>query len=575
MDRRQFVRNSALTLCALPVISESGIAAPGVVPRLVRPDTMPEWLQTLVKQADKAIESLLTYQVTDSKSPDLGGLRDGTDLLNPHSTAALIQYGASGLFSPVSKYYRSKALLTSMDLAALYLVKTQHSDGTIDLLSTNFHSTPDTGFLVKRLTMAYKLIEQSGTEGADKMLPNLKTFLLRGGDALSVGGIHTPNHRWVVSAALTKLNELWPNPKYVARAEQWLAEHIDIDRDGQYNEKSTFIYSSLTDRLLITVGKGLQKPALFDAVRKNLDMTMYYVHPNGEIVTDASGRQDKAVVGTLENYYYPYRYFAIKDGNPQYAAMCRLIEKTAGLKTAGFIDYFLTDPSLWAELPPEKPVPVDYVKTFPNSGLVRIRRDRRDSTLIANNPVWFTFMKGNAVLQGVRFASSFFGKGQFQSEKINENGKEWVLTQKLDGPYFQPYPKESIAPDGDWEKMPRNFRPQSEVQLLETKVMIRETSGGMEIEVVTNGTERVPAALELIFRPGGTLKGVSKIENTKDSWLLKEATGSYESGGDTITFGPGLALHKNIALRGALPAMEAPTVFLTGFTPFKHVIRFS
>ncbi|SDE02269.1 hypothetical protein SAMN04487996_103135 [Dyadobacter soli] len=571
MDRRHFVRNTALAFCVLPATIGIG----GIAPRRVKADTMPEWLRTLVKQADKSIESLLTYQEKDPKSPDLGGLRDGFDLLNPHSTSALIQYGASGLFAPGSRYYRSKELLASMNLAALYLIKTQHSDGTIDLLSTNFHSTPDTGFLVKRLAMAYKMIEQSGTEGADQMLPNLKTFLIRGGDALSAGGIHTPNHRWVVSAALIKLNELWPNPKYVTRIEQWLGEHIDIDRDGQFNEKSTFIYSSLTDRLLITIGKGLQKPELFDAVRKNLDMTMYYVHPNAEIVTDASGRQDKAVVGTLENYYYPYRYFAIKDGNGQYAAMCRLIEQTAGPKMTGFIDYFLTDPSLWAELPAEKPVPVNYVKTFPNSGLVRVRRDKWDSTLIANNPVWFTFMKGNAVLQGVRFATSFFGKGQFQSEKINENGKEWVLTQKLDGPYYQPYPKESIAPDGDWEKMPRTFRPQSEVQVLETKVMIRETSGGMEIEVVTNGTERVPAALELIFRPGGTLKGVSKIENTKDAWLLKEATGSYELGGDTITFGPGLALHKNIALRGALPAMEAPTVFLTGFTPFKHVIRFS
>ena len=579
MDRRQFVRNSALAFCAIPVMHTAGIVPRGSArrgnARRIQADAIPEWLQTLVRQADKSIESLLTYQVKDSKSPDIGGLRDGFELLNPHSTSALIQYGANGLFSPASKFYRSKELLADMNLAALYLIKTQHSDGTIDLLSTNFHSTPDTGFLVKRLAMAYKLIEQSGTEGADLMLPNLKTFLVRGGDALSVGGIHTPNHRWVVSAALTKLNELWPNPKYVARAEQWLAEHIDIDRDGQYNEKSTFIYSSLTDRLLITVGKGLKKPELFDAVRKNLDMTTYYVHPNAEIVTDASGRQDKAIVGTLENYYYPYRYFAIKDGNGQYAAMCRLIEKTAGPKTAGFLDYFLTDPSLWAELPADKPVPVDYVKTFPNSGLVRIRRDRRDSTLIANNPVWFTFMKGNAVLQGVRFASSFFGKGQFQSEKINQTGSEWVLTQKLDGPYFQPYPRESIAPDGDWEKMPRNVRPQSEVQMLETKVMIRETSDGMEIEVVTSGTERVPAALELIFRPGGTLKGVSKIENTKDSWLLKEAPGSYELGDDTISFGPGLALHKNIALRGALPAMEAPTVFLTGFTPFKHVIRFS
>lgn len=559
-----------MALCAAPLVS-----AAGVYPSRMNADAMPEWLQALVRQNDKTIETLGNLQVKDPKSPDFGGLRDGFDLLNPHSTSALIQWGACGLSAQASRFHQSKDLLADMDLAALYLLKTQHADGTIDLLSTNFHSTPDTGFLVKRLTMAYRLIDQSGTEGAGKLLGNLKTFLVRAGNALSVGGIHTPNHRWVVSAALTKLNELWPDPKYVARAEQWLAEHIDIDHDGQYNEKSTFIYSSLTDRLLITIGKGLRKPELFGAVRKNLDMTMYYVHPNGEIVTDASGRQDKAIVGTLENYYYPYRYFAIRDGNGQYAAMCRLIEQTAGLKTAAFLDYLLTDPSLWAALPADKPVPVDYVKTFPNSGLVRIRRHRRDCTLIANNPVWFTFMKGNAVLQGVRFASSFFGKGQFQSEKIAQNGTEWVLTQQLDGPYYQPYPKESIAPDGDWEKMPRNFRPQSEVQKLETKIMVRETPDGMEIEVTTSGTERVPAVLELIFRPGGTLKGVSKIENAKDAWLLKEASGSYELGGDTISFGPGLALHKNIALRGALPAMDAPTVFLTGFTPFRHVIRFS
>ena len=102
MDRRQFVRNSALGLCALPVMPAIG----GIVPRRIQADIMPEWLKAMVGQADKAIESLLTYQEKDSKSPDLGGLRDGFDLLNPHSTAALIQYGASGLFSPASKFYR-------------------------------------------------------------------------------------------------------------------------------------------------------------------------------------------------------------------------------------------------------------------------------------------------------------------------------------------------------------------------------------------------------------------------------------------------------------------------------------
>jgi hypothetical protein len=564
MKRRDFVKNSAMAMCAVPALNASGF-----VPSQTQQQP-PAWVNELVKNNDAGITALRPYQVKDSTSKDLGGVRDGFDILNPHSTSGFIQGGACALASPASAYYKSVTLLEEMNLAAAYLVRTQHADGTVDLLATNFHSTPDTGFLVKRLTMSYTLIEQSNTPGKEKLLANLKIFLLKAGEALSVGGIHTPNHRWVVSAALTKLNERWPNPKYTARINQWLGEHIDIDQDGQFNEKSTFIYSSLTDRLLITVGKGMNKPELFDAIRRNLDMTMYYVHPNGEIVTDASGRQDKATIGTLENYYYPYRYFAIKDQNGTYAAMCELIEKTAGKKIGSFLDYYLTDPALWAKLPASKPYPVEYVRTFPNSGLVRIRKTSWDSTLIAKNPVWLTFMNGTAVLQGMRFASSFFGKGQFQTNQIEATDNGWKLVQKLEGPYWQPIAKEAISPDGDWDKMPRITRPQSEVQKLETTVVIKQVENGMEIEISTAGTERVPVAWELIFRPGGTFQGLTKVDGTKDSWLMSGVSADYVTGSDKISFGPGTALHKNIALRGSLPAMDAPSVYLTGFTPFKH-----
>jgi hypothetical protein len=86
----------------------------------------------------------------------------------------------------------------------------------------------------------------------------------------------------VVSAALTKMNELWPDPRYVNRANEWLGEHIDIDPDGQYTEKSTYGYSAISDRVLITVAKGLNKPELYDAVRKNILMMRYYIHPTAK-----------------------------------------------------------------------------------------------------------------------------------------------------------------------------------------------------------------------------------------------------------------------------------------------------
>ncbi|GAB3898219.1 hypothetical protein GCM10028803_17330 [Larkinella knui] len=571
MDRRSFVRLGTASLCSLPVLTTASFARSYAT----APDTKPAWLLEVIKANDEQINQIRAYRVKESGNPAFGGIKDGEDIPNAQSTADFARRCACAISSPESTFYRSKELLSETGQAVQYLLKIQHSDGTIDLPSTNFHSTPDTGFIVKRLTTAYTLLNRSGTPGLETVLPGLKTFLQRAGEALAAGGIHTPNHRWVVSAALTKLNSLWPDARYVKRIEQWLGEHIDMDEDGQFNERSTLIYSPLTDRLLITIAKGMNKPELLDYVRRNLAMTLYYIHPNGEVVSEASGRQDKALVGTLEGYYYPARFMALRDKNGELAALCRQIEKTVLLKGVYFLDYYLEDPAFWSELPASKPLPTDYVKPFPHSGLVRIRHGNWDSTILKANPVFLTFSKGEAVLQGLRIAASFFGKGQFQTEKIEKKGDSWVLSQSLDGPYWQPYPKDGIDPAGDWEKMPRTNRKQSEVQRYEANVTIRETARGMEVDIQITGTENIPVSVELIFRSGGTLAGVTKHPTRPNAHLLSGQSGTYTVQNDTITFGPGKALHKGVVLRGALPPVEAPTVYLTGFTPFQHTIKLS
>ncbi len=565
MDRREFVAKATTGLCVLPSLTLPGHTAPPM---------KPTWLLELIKLNDQQLTSIRTMRISEPGNVALGGLKDGDDIPNPQSTADFIRRAACALASRESQYFRSPELLEDVRLALAYLLTVQHTDGTVDLPATNFHSTPDTGFIVKRLAPAYSLLADSRMPGLEQVLPAYKTFLLRAGEALTAGGIHTPNHRWVVSAALVRLNALWPNARYVARVEQWLAEHIDMDKDGQYNERSTLIYSPLTNRLLITIARGLNKPYLFDYVRRNLTMTLYYIHPNGEVVSEASGRQDKALTGTMEGYWYAYRYMALLDKNGEMAEMSRFIEKTALTKAVYYLDYFLDDPSLWRELPDSKPVPTSYLKTFTNSGLVRIRRNNWDSTILSANPVWLTFHKGEAVLQGLRIAASFFGKGQFQTESIVQEGNSWVLTQSLDGPYYQPYPANAIPADGDWEKMPRANRKQSEVQHLQTRITLRETSTGMEAQIQMTGTAGVPVAMELIFRPGGTFTGVTKHPTRTNAYLLSDS-GTYTIKGDTITFGPGKSLHKGVQLRGALPAMDAPTVYLTGFTPFQHTLRLS
>ncbi len=98
----------------------------------------------------------------------------------------------------------------------------------------------------------------------------------------------------------------------------------------------------------------------------------------------------------------------------------------------------------------------------------------------------------------------------------------------------------------------------------------------MECDIEITGTDGVPVSVELIFREGGVFKNVAPISSEKDAYLLKTGeVGTYTLNDDTLTFGPGLALHKGTLLRGALARMAAPTVYLTGFTPFRHRLRLS
>jgi len=575
MHRSTFLSSTTVALCAASAISPLALARS----KNIGTKTKPEWLLTLIKTNDERVEPLRALRITDASLPAYGGLADGYGMANVHSPTGFVRTAVCALVSPESKYYRSKSLAEEVELAIQYLLRAQHEDGTIDLLSTNFHSTPDLGFIVKWLAPEYTLMQRADAEFFKPQLASLKTFLLRAGEALIVGGVHTPNHRWVVSAALTKLHELWPDPRYVARAEAWLAEQIDLDDDGQYTEHSTYIYSPLTNRTLITVAQGLQKPEIYDYVRRNLDMTRYYLHPNGEVVTEASGRQDKAAIGTMEGYYYPYRYLALLDKNQDFAAMCRLIEETALSKVASELNYFLEDPSLWAELPASNPLPTEYVKAFPYSGLVRIRRKAWDATLISSNPVWLTFHKGNAVLQGVRFAASFFGKGQFEGGDLVKNGESWTMRHALEAPYYQPFSQDKIptGSGGNWEKLTREEREQSEIQRLVSTVNIRETAAGIEADIEITGTEGVPVTVELIFREGGNFGGVEPLDALEKAAysLAASQQGTYTYKGNTITFGPGRFEHRNLHLRGALPRLESPTVYLTGFTPFRHTLRLS
>jgi len=562
MRRRDFLALSSLGIAETFVSCSSG-----PVPRT---EDAP-LLQRLVRLHDARVPSLLDRQQLDRHHAGFGGIPDQYGLYHAGAASGLIRALALAYVSPQSRYHLDGRLPERIAAAAGFLREVQNDDGTIDLITTNFHSPPDTGFVLEWVCSTRGILAKSGRGELRDIVAKLDEFIIAGADALAIGGIHTPNHRWVVSMALARANSIHPDPRYVARIDEWLAEKIDIDRDGQFTERSTSIYSPLVDRCLLTTARLLGRPALLEPVRRNLEMTIYYVHADGEVATEASKRQDQYRHGSLAPYHYPYRYMSLHDGNRRFAAMARWIEEIAITRLTRDLVFFVEDPTLSRPLPESAALPTDYEKEFEGSQLVRIRRGPVSATVLADNPTFFSFHRGSAAVV-VRFASAFFGKGQFVGSELTHEGDAWVMRQELVGPYYQPYPRDQLPGDGDWSKMPRERRPQSEVQRLRSEVRIQERRGAFEIEFRIDGCDRVPVAIELGFRPGGKLSGTRPVAGTSDAHLLS-GEGRFRFAGDEISFGPGRVDHRWVQLRGALPKLEADSVYLTGYTPFRHRLR--
>lgn len=457
-----------------------------------------------------------------------------------------------------------------MTLAGTALLNLQHLDGTIDLPSTNFHSTPDLAFTIYPLASAYSIMLKNDQLKYGELPSLVKQYLLKGGKVLSVGGIHTPNHRWVVCGALAWLNTLFPDPMYRNRVEQWLAEKIDIDPDGQYFERSTAVYTVVTNRTLLDVAKKMNYDYLYDVVRKNLNMTFYFVHSNGEMVTESSSRQDKYQQSNVAGYYLAYNYMALLDKDSRYSGMANYIQNTVPPDHLGYmLPLFLEDSALLQDLPEPTPIPTNYHKYFEDSHMVRIREDEVDMSVITNNPVFFTYFKGEAALEGMRLSSAFFGKGQFESQQCEKVGDSYRLSFITHGPYYQPLPKEKIPGDAEtWRNVPRTERAESEIQTLYTNIYVTPDHGKVRIKVSVDGPENLPVTLELGFRMGGTLENVSPKKGIDNAFLIKDGEyATYQKGKHRIKIGPGSRAHKWTQLRGALPKLRGDCLYFTKYAP--------
>ncbi|MFC9689303.1 hypothetical protein ACFTSF_12230 [Kribbella sp. NPDC056951] len=454
-----------------------------------------------------------------------------------------------------SSYRHDPAVLELLRQLSGELAASQHADGTYDI--GNLHSPPDTAFLVQDLCVVWELLKDDDQEIA----ATIHEILAKAGPVLASGGVHTPNHRWEVSAALARINHIQPDQRYVDRIDEWLAEGIDVGPDGIYSERSSIYASAVTNPSLLTIAWLLDRPELVEVVRRNLEATLHLLEPNGEVDVIASRRQDQFQIQDVWGYLLQYRELAIVDGDGRFAAVAQGIERRSVGELGDFWAEVLERPDLAAKLPPATEPPTDFVKEFPSQSSVRIRRDTRTATIFGGtdfhdvpviasglsvNPTFFKLRKGDAILDSVRLAPQFFGTGHFHSEYLRRLSPSVVeLGAEVAVPYYQPLPPErrtadgryALTPDGrfyasmDFGERPRDYR------TLRTVITVAEVESGFDLTFELSESE-APYAIELCFRPGGVLSGVDEIDDS-GNYQLASGTGVYTVGDDRIEFGPG------------------------------------
>ena len=211
----------------------------------------------------------------------------------------------------------------------------------------NVDSPPDSAFSVNDLADAAVLLRG---RGAERSAAGLVDILDAATPALLIGGVHTPNHRWEISAALARLHRLRPQPALAERVDRWLAEGIDIE-DGLYSERSANYAAYVSNPSLLTIADVFDRPELVDVVEQSLDATLDLLLPDGSVETVLSRRQDQRGPLPLAPYLLALRRVAQLRGRGDLAWAAELAAAQGIISPGDAAAQLLLDPGIAAGLP--------------------------------------------------------------------------------------------------------------------------------------------------------------------------------------------------------------------------------
>ena len=417
----------------------------------------------------------------------------------------------------------------------------------------NVQSPPDSAFTVNDVCDAYVLAAAAGPE-LREVAAALAEIAGAASESLLTGGVHTPNHRWELSAALARLHRSFPDERLLDRVGQWLAEGVDIDAEGLYSERSAVYASHVSNPSLLLLADVLGRADLRDAVERNLTATLDLIRPDGTVETLHSRRQDQKHPFPLAPYLAHYRLLAIRTGRGDLSRAAHLAAAD-GIDDANLLAETLLTPDLCRELPTPEPELLPRDRYFTTARLAShasatahsvlyggsdVPEHRRIRSGLACNPTFLRLFAGDAVLDAVRLSRGFFDLGPFRAadtRRLADN--RYRLTETQSAAYYQPLPPDLRRDDAAYRledegrfSAALSFaeRPRDEVSQT-TRVDVELRDDGADLRIDISGPQ-VPWSLELTFRAGGVVDGAAPIGDTR--WCLTTAPMTYRAGADEI-----------------------------------------
>jgi len=534
-----------------------------------------DYLQRSIESVEKGSEFLMNYQITNPDDPNFGGYYSkgfGVVAQNCGASAgSLIDL----YFCPGSKYYRDPKVLQCADGLVQHLRNHLHEDGTVDYFCCNFHSAPDTAFVTLGLAKPALLIDaQTDEERAfkEKLFDTLRHM----GEALIHEGFHTPNHRWVISSAMSLLNRLMPDRRYIDRINEYLAEHIDCNEDGEFAERSAGGYNEINNRAMLLLAENLNKPELLEHVRRNLTLMRAFIHSDCSIFTENSTRQDKGTAPYAEKYAYQYLLcgHALKDRELQSIGVF-LLEDC--VKNGRPFPLSIHDQLLYPEAFKNLPEPADknvfmVDRLLKGSGLLRLSRGGMNLWVVEKLPI-FLFLKKNNIDFYIKGGINFFNCRHLLVEDIHEGGDgSYEMNYKGEGCYLQPFGE--YQGTADWWQMDRSKRKTSGHLEITVTINIKPMENGFDVRVRTEGCPGSTIRLEIGVKPNVLVRGEGyHIPATAGGKLIaQKGELTLFDGADTVSIGPAFAANDIVSgLFGAVPPSDGRfNIFFNDVTNFDH-----